>query len=140
MFQRLRRFFGRSDDDERRRFFATVRALNAQAGGGEPDVVASSLGRLKLRSGTLALGDPQCSLDLEVPGIVADAVEISASLWRYPSGMETVIELRLTFGPATSGGVRRKVDAVGIDSAKLVVADAADTREHWTEVVSIGLA
>jgi hypothetical protein len=133
MFDWLRRVFGRSDADERQRLFSTLDALNAEAGGGEPVATRRSLGRLKLRSGTLALGDPQYVPGLEVPNVAADGVEISASLWRYPSGAETVTALRLTFGEQRGGDSRRKVGEVGIDSAKLVVADKADIEEHWTE-------
>jgi hypothetical protein len=133
MFDWLRRVFGQSAGDDRQRFFETLDALNAEEGGGEPVTATRSLGRLKLRSGTLALGDPQCVPDLEVPNVAANEVEISASLWRYPSGAETVTALRLGLGQQTDGCTRRKVGEVGIDSAKLVVADKADIQEHWTE-------
>ncbi|CAN5595527.1 hypothetical protein BH10PLA2_BH10PLA2_20620 [soil metagenome] len=133
MFDWLRRNFRRSGADERERFFETVDALNAEAGGGDPTETRRSLGRLKLRSGTLALGDPQCVLGLEVPNFAGDEVEISASLWRYPSGAETITALSLSFGGPTGGAVERKVGEVGIDSAKLVVADKADIEEHWSE-------
>ena len=133
MFDWIRRVFGRSDGDERQRLFETLDALNAEAGGGKPVATRRSLGRLKLRSGTLVLGDPQYMPGLEVPNIAADEVEISASLWRYPSGQETVTALRLRLGEETGHGTSRKVGEVGIDSAKLVVADNADIEEHWTE-------
>lgn len=133
MFDWLRRVFGRSDRDERQRFFETIDALNAEAGGGKPVATTRSLGRLKLRSGTLALGDPQYVPGLEVPNVAADEVEISASLWRYPSGGETVTALTLNLGGPMDGTAQRKVGEVRIDSAKLVVADKADIDEHWTE-------
>src|SRR5207244_1846209 len=84
-------------------------------------------------SGTLALGDPQYMPGLEVPNVAVDEVEISASLWRYPSGAETVAALRLGLGEQTGGGSTRKIGEVGIDSAKLIVADKGDVEEHWTE-------
>jgi hypothetical protein len=133
MFDWLRSLFGRSNGDDRQRLFETLDALNAEAGGGEPVTTRQSLGCLKLRSGTLALGDPQYMPGLEIPNVSADQVEISASLWRYPSGTETVTSLRLAFGEQTGGNSSRKVGEVEIDSAKLVVADKADIEEHWTE-------
>jgi hypothetical protein len=133
MFDWLCRVFGHMDGDKRRRSFGTLDALNAEAGGGEPVAITRSIGRLKLRSGTLTLGDPQNASDLEVPNITADEVAISASLWRYPSGAEMVTALRLDLGEPTGGGARRKVGEIGIDSAKLVVADRADIEAHWTE-------
>jgi hypothetical protein len=133
MFDWLRRVFGRSGGDERHRFFETIDALNAEAGGGEPTVTKRSLGRLKVRSGTLVLGDPQYVPGLEVPNVAANEVEISASLWRYPSGTETITALSLSLGGPLGGGAQRKIGEVGIDSAKLVVADKADIEEHWTE-------
>jgi hypothetical protein len=125
--------FGRPDGDERQRLVETLDALNAEGGGGQPVATSRAFGRLKLRSGKLALGDPQCLPGLVVPNIAADEVEISASLWRYPSGAERVTALRLGLGEQTGRGTCRKVGEVGIDSAKLVVADKADIEEHWTE-------
>ncbi len=133
MFDWLRRVSGRSDGDERQWFFGTIDALNAEAGGGQPIAIKKSLGRLKLRSGTLALGDPQYVPGLEVPNVTADEVEISASLWRYPSGAETVTGLSLSLGGPQGSGAQRKVGEVEIDSAKLVVADKADIENHWAE-------
>lgn len=133
MFDWLRRILGRSDADERQRFFETIDALNAQTGGGKPTATKQSLGRLKLRSRTLVLGDPQYVPGLEIPNVTSNEVEISASLWRYPSGAATVTALSLSLGGPGHGTDHRKVGEVGIDSAKLVVADKADIEEHWTE-------
>ena len=133
MFDWLRRVFGRAGGEEHQRFYETLDALNAHAGGGKPVTVKRRFGCLKVRSGTLVLGDPQYIPDLEVPNIAASEVAISAKLWQYPSGMETVKSLRLRLGEQT-GSARRKIGQVGIDSAKLVVADKADIEEHWTEI------
>lgn len=133
MIDWFRRVFGRSDEDERQRFLKTIDALNAEAGRGEPCVTTKVLGRLKLRSGVLTLADPQYLPGLEVPNIAGDTVEISASLWRYPSGAALVASLMLRFGELAGAGARRRVGGIGIDSAKLVVGDKADIEEHWTE-------
>lgn len=100
---------------------------------GEPTAMTKVLGKLKLRSGTLSLGDPQHLPDLEVPNLAADEVTISASLLRYSSGATIVQALKLELGPSANGAFQ-KIGAVGIDSAKLVVADKADIDEHWTQV------
>jgi hypothetical protein len=134
MFDWLRRVFGQSQFTERQPLFETLDALNAEAGGGKPVAITKFLGTLKLRSGTLALGDPQYLPGLEVGNIVANELAISASLWRYPSGATLVTALKLSLGEFTRGGSRRKIGEVGIDSAKLVVADKTDFEEHWTEV------
>jgi hypothetical protein len=133
MFDWLRRILRQSGGDERQRLFETVDALNAGARGGEPISCTRSLGRLKLPSRTLALGDPQYMPALEVPNFAVDEVEISASLWQYPSGAETVTALRLGLGEQVGGGITRKIGEVGIDSAKLIVADKADVEQHWTQ-------
>jgi hypothetical protein len=135
MFDWLHRIFRRSDDRERQRFFETLDTLNAEAGGGKPTVTQKLLGILKLRSGTLALGDPQYLPSLEVPHIAAEEVAISAQLWRYPSGKETVTALSLRLGDDTGVGPARKIGEVGIDSTALVVADKADIEEHWRREV-----
>ncbi len=82
MLDWFRRMFRRSDDEERQRFFETIDALNAEAGGGRPTVTQTFLGNLQLRSGTLVLGDPQYLPSLEVPNIAATWVGISARLWQ----------------------------------------------------------
>lgn len=133
MFNWLRRVFRPSDYDPRQEFFNTLDALNAEAAGGEPVVTTEFLGNLKLRSGTLSLGDPQCVPGLEVANIVADELAISTSLRRYPSGAATVQALTLSLGEPSSSDSCRKIGTVGIDSAKLVVADKADIDEYWTQ-------
>ncbi len=95
MFAWLRRVFRQSDANERQQFFDTVDTLNANARGGRPVATKTSLGRLKLPTRTLALADPPYVPGLEIPNLPADEVEIVASLWRYPSGAETVTALRL---------------------------------------------
>jgi hypothetical protein len=133
MFDWINRFFRRSENDERRRFFDMIDDLNA-AGSGKPITIKRFLGFLKLRSTTLALGDPQCVISLEISNIVANEAAISASLWRYPSGSETVIGLTICLGEPTHDGSRRTIGQIGIDSAMLVVADKADIEQHWTDV------
>jgi hypothetical protein len=129
----FRRLLGRSAGDERQQFFETVDALNAEVGGGAPLLTTQTLGMLRLRSGTLVLGDPGCVLDLEIPNVDASEVAVSVALRRYPSGAEQIAALQLALGEPTGGAVRQKVGEVGIDAAKLVVADKADVEEHWAE-------
>jgi hypothetical protein len=134
MFGWLRRIFQRSDYNERQILYQTVDALNAAAGGGQPSVTTRFLGHLKLRSSTVVLGDPQFAPELEIPNIVGAEIAISATLWSYPSGEETVTALKIWLGDARDGGPPRKIGEVGIDSAKLALADKADIEDHWAEV------
>ena len=133
MLDWFRRLFRRSKDDARQRFFESINALNAERGGGNPTLVRKFLGTLKLRSGTLSLGDPQEPFSLEVPNIAATEIEISAQLRQYPKGMGPLTALTLKLGNETTITSRRKIGTVGIDSAKLVVLDKADLEEHWTQ-------
>lgn len=110
-------------------------ALNAESGGGEPITVDRFLGRLEVKSGSILLGDPQdVAGGVEIANISVDQIEISASLWKYPLGRESVIALRLELGKPTRDGVRRKVGEVGIDTATLVIVDKVDFKENWAEV------
>ena len=133
------------DRDTRDRFFALQDALNAAGAGGEPAVTERHLGDLPLRSGTLCLGDPQQPRAVTIPGVDAAAAAISARLRRYPSGREAVDALRIEFPAdtpdAAPAGPPRVVGELAIDSARLVVADAADLEEHWLDTGSdrIGL-
>jgi len=72
MFDWLKRIFGRSDDDERQRFFDMLDALNADGKGGAPTTIERQLGTLKIRCGVLAFGDPQDVPSLELPNIDTD--------------------------------------------------------------------
>ncbi|MDX1968666.1 MAG: hypothetical protein SFV23_15920 [Planctomycetaceae bacterium] len=134
MFDWIRRVFDSPEKRERQAFLDTIDALNAAAGGGEPTAFTEVLGELPLRSGTLLLGDPQYLAELEVPGIRARRVTVSAKLWRHPSGATTVAALTLHLGDATETGDIRTIGSIPIDSAKLVVVDQADYHQHWTEV------
>lgn len=134
MFDWLSRMLRPSKADEHQQFFEMIDEFNEVAGGGEPVTTRKFLGHLALRSSTLALGDPQYMPGgLEVPNIVANKVAIWASLWSYPSGVATVKALMLLLGEPADAGTRRKIGEIGIDSAKLVVADKADLEEHWTQ-------
>ena len=134
MFEWLRRMIRGSSDENIDDFYSMIDELNTLGGGGKPTIVRQELGKLKVHSGTLSLGDPQSVGEVEVGGIAAKEATISATLWRYPSGKYTIAELTLRIGDSPENGSLRKIGAVGIDSAALVVADAADIKKHWTDV------
>lgn len=133
MFDWLRRILGRFDGGPPEPFHETLDALNAQAGGGTPVPAMLTIGRLRLRSGTLVLGDPQYVPALQIPTAGATEVEISAEFLRYPSGAAIITTLILSLNEPGPGSTQRKVGELGIDSARLVVADKADIEEYWTE-------
>jgi len=133
MLNWLKRIFGESKESKRQRFLEMVDEMNASANRGPPTIVERPLGTLKLRSGVLAFGDPQCVPSLEIPNIDADKALISARLWQYPSGGAMVAALRIELGNSSSCDPPQAVGALGIDSAALVVADKADISEHWTD-------
>jgi hypothetical protein len=134
MLDWLKRAFGLSEEDKLRRFLALGDALNAAMGGGAPATIERHLGTLKVRSAALVFGDPQYVPALELPGIDADEVAISARLWQYPSGGATVIALRIAIGDGSQCAPPRKIGRLAIDSAALVIADKADIDEHWTDM------
>lgn len=138
MFGWIRRLLPISKEEKRRRFLEEVDAFNAQLYGGAPTVIRQSPGHLTMRSGTLALCDPQHRLptdgsNLQVPEVTANEVAISARLWRYPSGFERLIALTLRLADETVPGPSRKIGEIDIESQKLVVADQADLEEFWAE-------
>lgn len=133
MFDWLKRVFGQTDDDERRRFFGMIDALNAEAAGGPPTTIERHLGKLPMSSGVLVFGDPQYMPSVELPNIDAGEISISVKLWQYPSGGATVISLMIDIGSDSPCEAPRKVGELGVDSGVLVVADKADIEEHWTE-------
>ena len=132
MFGWIRRLLPVSKEEKRRRFLEENDAFNAQLYGGPPTVTRQFLGNLKLRSGTLILGDPRNLPEVEVPDVPSADVGISARLRRYPSGMERIMSLTMTLNDDTTAGSRRQIGEVDIGSTKLVAIDKADFEEHWT--------
>ena len=132
MFDWFRRIFAGSEEQKRREFDALVDNLSSRKG--KPTVVEQRLGAIPLRSGTLTMGDPQNPLDLEVQNIEASEAGVWVKLWNYSTGAQMVAGLILRFGEEGTVGSRRKIGEVGIDSAKIVLADKADIEEHWAEV------
>lgn len=133
MFDWMKRIFGESDDDGRQHFFGMMDAFTADAKGGTPTTIERQLGTLNIRSGVLALGDPQYLPSLELPNIDTNAVAICGKLWQYPSGSVTVIGLTIELGNGSHDDEPRKIGELDIDSAALVIADKSDIDEHWTE-------
>src|SRR5262245_41086719 len=84
------------------------------------------VGRLAARSGSIVLGEIQWPPDLAVSGIQTTAVEVFVKTWD-----NRVAELVLSMGPKTSICSRRLVGQIGIDSAKMLVADKEAVAEHW---------
>ena len=132
MLKWIRRLLPVSKEEQRRRFLAENDAFNAQLYGGPPRVVQQFLGHLRMRSGTLVLGDPQSLPAAEVPNVPSAEVAISARLRRYPSGMERIMLLTMTLGKESAAGPSRQIGDLDIGSTKLVVIDKADFEEHWT--------
>lgn len=133
MFDWLKRIFGQFHDDKRQRFFGTIDTLNAVGTGGAPTTIERHLGKLAIRSGVLAFGDPQSLPSVEIPNIDTNEVSISGKLWQYPSGSAMVIGLTIHLGNGSQCDAPRKIGELGIDSAVLVIADKSDIVEHWTE-------
>jgi hypothetical protein len=134
MFKWIRRLLRDSVLEQRRSFVQELDAIHAEHHGGQPVIARHFLGTLKLRSGTLILGDPQNPPSVEVPNVPATEVGVSARLWRYPSGSQRVAALMLALGDQGKVGLSRTIGEVPIDSAKLLVLDKRDFEEHWTEV------
>lgn len=133
MLEWISRLFQSSAAASRKHFFGMVDSLNAEAAGGKPAIRQQHLGHLKLRSRKLVIGDPSYLPTEEVPNIFADEISISASLWQYPSGTAKVIGLKIELGNGAAADEWRKIGEVGIDSARIVVADKADIDEHWAD-------
>ena len=134
MLDWFRRLFLGSQEKQRKQFFETIDALNAEAGSGEPTSIERFLGTLPLRSGTLILGDPQYMPALEVPNIDVSEAQISAQIRSYPSQETCLTALTIKLGDEVGIDSRSTIGEVGIDSAKLVVADKVEFEEHWTDV------
>ncbi|MEW4561651.1 hypothetical protein AB1K70_03950 [Bremerella sp. JC770] len=124
----------KSDETKRQRLLDMLDMLNAEAGGGEPTKIERHLGSLKIHSGVIAFGDPQYVPSMTIPNIDTHEISISAKLWHYPSGSETVTGVTIKIGDDSNCGPPSKVGELGIDSAALVIADKADIDQHWTDI------
>lgn len=121
MFNRIRKFFGMID------------GRNDEVHDGSPEVIEYEMGQLSVPSNTLAIGDPQYLPALNVSGLATGVATLSATLWQYPSRATTLIALHITSDPATGSDHEQQVGEIGIDSAKVVVADKEALAEYWTE-------
>ncbi len=52
---------------------------------------------------------------------------------RYPNGVATVASLQIAFAEHSDGSTEQLAGEIGIDSAKVVIADTEQARTHWTE-------
>ena len=136
MFDWLRRLFWSPEETERHDFLEQIDALNVKAGGGKPQVEEVRAGKIRIYSGDFLLGDPQGFPEpaFELPNVAACEAEISLSVWRYPSGATQVNRLTVHLTNGTACDHAEKIGEVGIDSAKMILADKADIERHWTEV------
>lgn len=117
-----------------RNIFAWVDLKNAVAFGGDPNPISQMLGELKHHSGTLTLGDPQNPTELEIPNVPSGAARITATLLKYPRGLEVVAAITIQLGDSSAADDTRTIGEVTIDSGKLILADKADILAHWTQV------
>ena len=99
-----------------------------------PSLVDRTVGTLLLPSRILSLGDIQSPRALELPAFAADQATVSVKTLEYPSGAVKVVKLTLVASSLVTVESRREVGGLGIDSAKMIVADKGDMDLHWTDV------
>jgi hypothetical protein len=91
--------------------------------------VLRRVGKLSIPSGSIVLGEIQWPPDLAVSNIQTALADVSVKTWQ-----DQVAALVLTLGPSHGVDARRVVGQIGIDSAKMLVADKEAVAEHWADV------
>ena len=111
-----------------------VDRVHAALQGGPPGPVSAELGTLSVPSRSITLEDPQgMPHGLEISDLASNMAKFSAELLRYPNGVVRVATLRISFSGCSDEIPEKIVSEIGIDSAKLVVADTTAANTHWAE-------
>jgi len=71
---------------------------------------------------------------LVVSNLANDQVSIELDILRYPDGAARVKRLRVSSAPAAKVDAPVMIGEIGIDSAKVCVADGVAAVEHWAQV------
>lgn len=130
MFRSLRRIFSRRPGT----IYEAVDHLNVELHGGPPTIVSKQLGTLPIPSRSIMLHDPQeMPRGLVIPQLASDLATIQVQLRLYPDGSASLVELTIELVPDSTGSADQLAGEIGIDSAKLVVADTEEARAHWSE-------
>ncbi|MDA1162689.1 MAG: hypothetical protein O3B13_06285 [Planctomycetota bacterium] len=120
---------------QREDLFEAVDRLNAAGHGGGPVEETVSVGTLSTPSKSLVLEDPQSMPNgLTVVGLATDNVTIDLDILRYPDGATRVQRLRISSGLNPNVEDLVVIGEIGIDSAKVCIADVDAAAEHWTEI------
>lgn len=128
MFRWLGRFFRGSGEG----VFETLDRVNAASHGGHPQFGVAELGTLSVPSRSITLQDPQgMPHGLEIAGAASNTATFSGELLRYPDGLVRLATLKISFSKCSDELPEKVVSEIGIDSAKVVVADTEAALTHW---------
>ena len=115
-------------------FFEAVDRINAASHGGRPLPLHAKLGTLTVPTRSITLQDPQgMPLGLGIANLASNTATFSAELLRYPNGAVQVATLHISFSEYSNELSEKLVSEIGIDSAKIVVADTEAAIVHWAE-------
>lgn len=134
MFDWLNRLMGKASDDPRSTAVVAVMSLNSLANGGRPRRRRRSFGNLPLPSGVVSLFDPSSESGIEVGPIESRTALIECDVWEYPSGATTLGRLELIFDAKRAGRETKILGKIGIDSARMAVADRDAWNMHRQEI------
>ena len=134
MFPWIRSFIGGTASRSHRSFYKSISDLNAAANGGAIEKRNHVVGTLGLPSGVTLLMDPCFDSVVEASGFVERRAAVSVEEWRYPNGHAVLGMLELVFDPSAVIDEIRTLGSVGINSARIAVADRDDWKLHRQEI------
>jgi len=96
-----------------------------------PSVQQTEVGKLRVHSGTVLVGDPSYLPDgVELKDVPLGDHPVVAHLITYPEGGRRVAGVNLKF-TSEGGGTLHKIGEVPVDSAKVAVLDASTFEQFW---------
>ncbi|APZ92079.1 hypothetical protein [Fuerstiella marisgermanici] len=101
--------------------------------GADVTVRTLQLGGVRIDSGTVSISDPQSIPDVVVEGVPLGDFPIVGTVRRRENGSIRVGRIEIQLDDATHADRCQELGTVGIDSAKLVVADQKELELHWCE-------
>jgi hypothetical protein len=99
-----------------------------------PAISSATIGGVAITSGSLLIVDPTYFYEpVQIEGIPPGRVPVEADIIQYPEGGRHIKEIAIRFRPGQVES-RRVLGQVGVDSASVVLLDAATYQQFWQEV------
>jgi hypothetical protein len=99
-----------------------------------PTLIAATIGEVKISSGSLLIADPSwLHGPVQIEEIPRGRMPVEVEIIRYPEGAPHIKKIAMRFQPGQAES-RRALGDVEVESARVVLLDAATYERYWQEV------